>query len=153
MKECGNAPVNGCVVRFMHRYGALNFKCFQELGIHPGQLPVMGAIYHNEGLSLRELAEQIHIKPPTVTVTIQRLEKCGMVYKKPDEKDQRINRIYLTEKGKATEEQIGKIVQNTEETLIKGFSESEKIQFIELLTKATENLMQACGENLDNPFE
>ena len=78
-------------------------KCFgqmQGLGIYPGQIPVLGMVSKKEGLSQKELAEILRIKPPTVTVSVQRLEKAGFLYKKPDEKDQRIARIYLTEKGK-----------------------------------------------------
>ena len=78
-------------------------KCFgqmQELGIYPGQIPVLGLVSGRDGLSQREIAKILHIKPPTVNVSIQRLEKAGFLYKKPDEKDQRVTRIYMTEKGK-----------------------------------------------------
>lgn len=80
-------------------------KCFgqmQELGIYPGQIPVLGLVAKKDGLSQRELAKILNIKPPTVNVSVQRLEKAGFLYKKPDEKDQRVTRIYLTEKGKET---------------------------------------------------
>ena len=78
-------------------------KCFgqmQELGIYPGQIPVLGLLAYKDGLSQREIAEKLRIKPPTVNVTVQRLEKAGFLYREADEKDQRISRIYLTEKGK-----------------------------------------------------
>lgn len=78
-------------------------KCFgqmQELGIYPGQIPVLGLLAYKDGLSQREIAEHLRIKPPTVNVTVQRLEKAGFLYREADEKDQRISRIYLTEKGK-----------------------------------------------------
>ena len=68
-------------------------KCFgqmQELGIYPGQIPVLGLVSGRDGLSQREIAKILHIKPPTVNVSIQRLEKAGFLYKKPDEKDQRV---------------------------------------------------------------
>ena len=66
-------------------------KCFgqmQELGLYPGQIPVLGLVAGRDGLSQRELAKILHIKPPTVNVSIQRLEKAGFLYKKPDEKIQ-----------------------------------------------------------------
>ena len=40
------------------------------------------------------------VKPATVTVMIKRLEKTGFVERKDDKNDQRISRIFLTEKGK-----------------------------------------------------
>ena len=47
-------------------------KCFgqmQELGIYPGQIPVLGLLAYKDGLSQREIAEHLRIKPPTVNVT------------------------------------------------------------------------------------
>ena len=75
-------------------------KCFgqlQEVGIYPGQLPVLGMVARFDGLSQREIAEKLNIKPPTVNVSVQRLEKAGFICRKPDEKDQRVTRIFLTE--------------------------------------------------------
>ena len=59
-------------------------KCFgqmQELGIYPGQIPVLGLLAYKDGLSQREIAEHLRIKPPTVNVTVQRLEKAGLLYR------------------------------------------------------------------------
>ena len=63
-------------------------KCFgqmQELGIYPGQIPVLGLLAYKDGLSQREIAEHLRIKPPTVNVTVQRLEKAGFLFRKADE--------------------------------------------------------------------
>ena len=59
-------------------------KCFgqmQELGIYPGQIPVLGLVAKKDGLSQRELAKILNIKPPTVNVSVQRLEKAGFFIK------------------------------------------------------------------------
>lgn len=135
--------VSSLLFRVMHRYGSLNFSKFQKLGIHPGQLPVFVILQKQEGISLREMADRLHIKPPTVTVTIQRLEKAGFVFKKPDDKDQRINRIYLTDKGKALSENMLQLVQEDEQVLVEGFSEEEKEMVMSFLQRMVENLMQA----------
>ena len=79
-------------------------KCFGKLkglGIHPRQMPILAVLWKEDGCSQKELASQLGVKPPTVTVSIQRLEKIGIIVRKQDEKDQRISRIYLTEEGKA----------------------------------------------------
>ncbi len=71
-------------------------KCFgqmQELGIYPGQIPVLGLVATEDGLSQREIAKILRIKPPTVNVTVQRLEKAGFLYREADEKDQRIQNL------------------------------------------------------------
>lgn len=104
-------------------------KCFgqmQELGIYPGQIPVLGLVAKKDGLSQRELAKILNIKPPTVNVSVQRLEKAGFLYKKPDEKDQRVTRIYLTEKGKETKAKALERIHKNEAVMLEGFSDAEQ---------------------------
>ena len=104
-------------------------KCFgqmQELGIYPGQIPVLGLLAYKDGLSQREIAEHLRIKPPTVNVTVQRLEKAGFLYREADEKDQRISRIYLTEKGKQAKAKALERIHKNEAVMMEGFSEAEQ---------------------------
>ena len=105
-------------MRIDRRFMAKCFGQMQELGIYPGQIPVLGLLAHKDGLSQREIAEKLHIKPPTVNVTVQRLEKAGFLYREADEKDQRISRIYMTEKGKQAKESGMKKVQDNEKILL-----------------------------------
>lgn len=141
-KKCGDV-ITPWFFRLMHGYSSLNFMQFKELGIHPGQLPVMKNVYEQEGITLRELAKRLHIKPPTVTVTIQRLEKSGLVYKTADESDQRVSHIYLTEKGKEIQREIISLMEEDEQILVKGFSEDELQQLRSYLDRMIENLAQA----------
>jgi DNA-binding MarR family transcriptional regulator len=141
MKNIPGDTIDVWVLRLIHQFGSVSFKQFRELGLHPGQIPVLDVIRKNEGVSLREIADQLHIKPPTVTVTVQRLEKAGMVYKKPDEKDQRINRIYLTQQGKNLKDDMRKLVEANRQMMIRGFSEEEQEQLKEYLHRLVENLI------------
>lgn len=131
------------VIRLIHAYGARNHKHLREFGIHPGQMPVLGLLSKQEGLSLREIADILHIKPPTVTVSVKRLEKSGFICKKEDEKDQRVSRIYMTEEGKALDQEVRQSMEETEKILTVGFSEEEQEQLKQFLRRMTENLMHA----------
>ena len=134
------------LAQLMHCYISLNFKKVMEMGVHPGQMPVMGLLQMMPGMRSGELAEALHIKPPTMTVTIQRLEKAGMVCRREDEEDPRIKRIYLTKKGQEVSTEIEKYFEESEKTLLQGFEESEKEQLCAYLKRMTENLIQA-GES------
>ena len=103
-------------------------KCFgklKSLGIHPRQMPILAVLWKENGCSQKELASQLGVKPPTVTVSIQRLEKIGIIVRKQDEKDQRISRIYLTEEGKAIINEGMRMAKEGEKQVLNGFSESE----------------------------
>ena len=114
-------------MRIDRRFMAKCFGQMQELGIYPGQIPVLGLLAHKDGLSQREIAEKLHIKPPTVNVTVQRLEKAGFLYREADEKDQRISRI-----------------------LLDGFSEEDLCllrRFLDQITENIEKIPVASGKN------
>ena len=132
--------VNSCLIHLMHKYSSMNFKRFMELGVHPGQLPVMGILYTREGISLREMADLLHVKPPTVTVTVKRLEKAGLVCKKTDREDLRVSRIYMTEKGRSIVQEIRQQVAKDEKILTGGFSEDEIAQLQSFFKRMTDNL-------------
>lgn len=128
-------------------------KCFgqmQELGIYPGQIPVLGLLAYKDGLSQREIAEKLRIKPPTVNVTVQRLEKAGFLFRQADEKDQRISRIYLTEKGKQAKENGMKKVEENEKILLDGFNDAELCllrRFLEQITENIDKIPESTGKN------
>ena len=126
-------------------------KCFgqmQELGIYPGQIPVLGLVSKKDGLSQRELAKILKIKPPTVNVSVQRLEKAGFLYKKPDEKDQRVTRIYLTEKGKETKAKALEQIHKNEAVMLDGFSEAEQCLLRRFLEQILENIEKIQPEEV-----
>ena len=118
-------------------------KCF-------GQIPVLGLLAYKDGLSQREIAEHLRIKPPTVNVTVQRLEKAGFLFRKADEKDQRVSRIYLTEKGKQAKERGMKRVEENEKILFDGFSDAELCllrRFLEQITANIDKIPGSSGKN------
>lgn len=133
------------LMRLWHRYSAMNFKKFTELGIHPGQIPVLGMVHHKEGITPKELAEAIHIKPPTVTVTLQRMEKSGLLYREADPADLRMTRIYLTEKGRSIVDDMAVQLREDEKILVRGFSETEVKALRGYLERIMDNLVQADG--------
>ena len=47
----------------------------------------------------KELADRLHIAPPTIAASLKCLERQGYVARRTDEKDSRRNRISITQKG------------------------------------------------------
>ena len=88
------------LVQLTHLYFRETFQELQKIGIHPKQVPFMILLSDHEGLSQREISEELGISPPTVAVSVKRLEKSGLVERQEDAKDQRRCRIYLTTQGK-----------------------------------------------------
>ena len=97
---------------------------------------IMRALLHKDGCSQLELVRQTHLTPPTVSVTLRRMESEGLVLRRQNELDQRAVCVFLTEKGKAHNEEIRKRLQALDAELMRDFSAEE----IELLRKMLERM-------------
>lgn len=134
-------------------------KCFvklKNLGIHPKQIPILAVLYKEDGYSQKELARQLGVKPPTVTVSIQRLEKSGLLIRKQDEKDQRVSRIYLSPEGRKIIKEGMKMAREGEQYIFAGFSESEICLMRRFCAQIKENIKAMPGPEIspdDNPMK
>lgn len=88
----------------------------------------------------KDIEEKFHLSHPTVSGLLARLEKKGFIEFRPDEADRRCKRIYMLPKGAACNEKIYNVIQENEKKLVTGFTEAEKQQFADLLTRAAKNL-------------
>lgn len=116
----------------------------QEL--HPGQPPLLFQLSRRDGQSQKELAEKLRIKPATVTVMLNRMEKNGLVKRRPDERDQRISRVFLTEKGRKAHEQVREVLKTIEVQCFARFTPEEKVLLRRFLLHMYEN-MKAIAPN------
>lgn len=88
----------------------------------------------------KDIEEKFHLSHPTVSGLLVRLEKKGFIESRPDEADRRCKRIYMLPKGADCNEKIYRVIQENEKKLVTGFTEAEKQQFTDLLTRAANNL-------------
>ena len=88
----------------------------------------------------RDIEEVFHLSHPTVSGLLARLEKKGFIAFRPDSEDRRCKRIYVLEKGLELNETMRQTILETEDRLVRGFSEEEKEQFAGLLQRAIENM-------------
>ena len=126
-------------------------KCFaklKKLGVHPRQIPILAVLYKKDGCSQKELVKELGVKPPTVTVSIQRLEKSGLIIRRQDEKDQRVSRIYLSEEGRAIIKEGMQMAKEGEQQILAGFSESELCLMRRFCQQIKENIAAMPGPDV-----
>ena len=133
-------------IRLTHLYNKKAFDMLKDTGIHPKQVPLIGLVYHREGISQKEISQALQISPPTVAVSIKRLEKAGIIERKADEKDQRLSRIYLTEEGRTVTEKARECIREKEKLLFRGFSESEICLLRRFFLQMIQNLEEDGNE-------
>ncbi|MFA3930643.1 MarR family winged helix-turn-helix transcriptional regulator [Clostridioides difficile] len=100
----------------------------------------------------KELADKRKVKASTTTVMIKRMEKAGLVERKQDEKDQRVSRIFLTDKGLEICNKVEEFNKELEREFFLGFSEEEKIVLRRLLMQVRDNLKAGCHKHEDEKY-
>jgi DNA-binding MarR family transcriptional regulator len=118
--------------------------------VYPGQPPLLRALAERDGQSQKELAEKLQITPATLTVMLSRMEKAGLVIRKQDEADQRISRVFLTEKGRQAHLEVKEVLEGMDALCFHGFTPEEKIIFRRLLLAMYENLRRADQQDGSN---
>ena len=133
-------------IRLTHLYFKKAFALVKDTGIHPKQVPLIGLVYCREGISQKEISQALRISPPTVAVSIKRLEKAGIIERPAHGKDQRLSRIFLTEKGRAVTGKVRECIKEKEKALFKGFSESEVCLLRRFFLQMIQNLEEDDNE-------
>ena len=113
----------------------------------PGARLVLSLLAIEDGLSQRALAERTHLRAPTVSVIIKKMLDEGYVTLKGDEQDMRVNRIYLTELGRITDERTIERIKETDAIALRGVSDEEWQMLMLLLGKIRSNLLDEKEEN------
>lgn len=66
-------------------------------GLTAPQVSVMQVVVRHDGISLKDLSRAVSLAHSTVSGIVDRLEKRGMIQRKPDGADGRISRIHPTQ--------------------------------------------------------
>ena len=111
-----------------------------EAGLHVGQEMVLLQLWEADGVTQKELAEQLAVEAPTVTRMLQRMQRCGLIERRPDPDDGRVSRVYVTERSCAIQPVVKEGWQSLEERLLDGITGEERLVLHRLLTKMLENL-------------
>jgi MarR family transcriptional regulator, organic hydroperoxide resistance regulator len=104
---------------------ALNEE-LEVLGITYAQFRVINCIWKKGPLSQKEILKTISVSPPTLTGTVDIIEKKKLVFRKPEEEDARTKKIHLTEEGNELQEKAWDIIDNFEERTTGFMSKKEK---------------------------
>lgn len=110
------------------------------LDLHLGQEMLLIHLWPKDGLTQSELADELCISPATITKTLDRMSKAGLVERRTDSEDQRVSRVYLTNQGKLLQEPVEEVWHELEAQSLVNLTQEEQILLRRLLLQVHENL-------------
>lgn len=123
------------LVEFFDKINSWENSVVRGSGLSPAQMHTIEVIGHQSDIRMKELAERLGITTGTLTVSIDKLEKKGLVIRKPHLKDRRSWLVSLTEKGQAIFYRHDRFHQDFTEDISAGLTTAEIAQLSALLTK------------------
>jgi DNA-binding MarR family transcriptional regulator len=109
-------------------------------GIYAGQEMFLWHLWREDGLTQSQLVERLCVQPPTVSKMLDRMERAGLVERRPDPDDSRVTRVYLTEQGRRSQDAVSEVWKTIEQRLTMGLSVEERLLLRRLLLQVHENL-------------
>lgn len=122
-------------------YSAAHQDADRQTGMH-GYL--LRYLYENQELDVfqRDIEKAFSISRSSVTVTLQLMEKNGLIRRESVAQDARLKRIVLTQKARDLHRQIEADILAFESNLARGISEEEQEVFLRVAKKMQENLRE-----------
>ena len=116
-----------------------------EKKLYRGDPRLLMYVYFHDGRKQAEIAKGLCVKPASLTVMLQRMEQAGLVNRKSDEQDQRVQRVYITELGRETSKKTVELFQKAVKGFFEGVSEEELEEF-------TDSVLENQGRLMANNF-
>src|SRR5918998_4135688 len=83
-----------------HAFTGAYKPLLDPLGLTYPQYLVLLVLWEEEGLSVKEIGQRLHLDSGTLTPVLKRLEKAGFVRRRRDDQDERQVRVELADKGR-----------------------------------------------------
>jgi MarR family transcriptional regulator, organic hydroperoxide resistance regulator len=115
-------------------------SAFAQHGVHEGQQYLLRCLWAEDGLAPGELARRLGLATPTVTRAAARMEAAGLLRRVPHERDRRLVRLFLTDRGRVLEKEIDREVAMLSERALASLDHSERLALVRYLECIRENL-------------
>lgn len=107
--------------------------------INIGEIPVLLAIYTDEGLNQIDLVRKFHVTEANISKTTKNLLKKGLIIKKVDDENNTKKLLFLTEEGQEACDHLLEIFQEWKNELKGDISGDELRAFTATLDKIAKN--------------
>lgn len=101
---------------------------------------ILYVLWQHDDISISSLSARTSLANTTLTAMLDRMEKMGLIIRKPDPSDRRNRLIALTEKARSLQGDYTNISQQMNELYYAGFSEKEIMVFEGYLQRVLSNL-------------
>lgn len=146
-KELSDNPVKLCnEIARLFRWKMRERECGEGVMSQPGAHLVLSVLAIHDGIHQLELVRQTHLRPPTVSVILKKMEAEGLVVRKSDPDDLRAIRVYLTDAGRALDRENIERIRKLDSLAMQELNQEEIDVLMGLLPKIRNALLTLGAE-------
>lgn len=119
----------------------LNYK-LRDIPIRGGQHDFLYVISKREGITQKELSQELYVDKSTTAKAVKSLVSLGYIRKETSPDDKRFEKLYLTEKGREIKEHIQNTFLELVEIATKSLSAKEAEEAVRLLKTILDGLIE-----------
>jgi MarR family transcriptional regulator, organic hydroperoxide resistance regulator len=112
-------------------------------GVTPGIWYFLRALWHENGLTQRELSDRTGTTEPTALIAIKYMETRGLVRRVRSTQDQRKLHVWLTPKGRNLKARLIPLARHVVGTASEALTKAEVAQLLQTLTRIQHSLNAA----------
>ena|SRR5208337_2940439 len=132
------SPARDAVVAVVRAYGTvqrLMATYFAQVGLTSPQFQLLTIVNRLRKPTQRQLARELYVSFPNVTVMLDRLEKAGVILRHANAEDKREKLVDLTDRGRSLLRKIWKVHQDQLNRVMAGLTDNERKGLTRLLNK------------------
>lgn len=149
MFDDGQGGVLWSMIKLMHRVHNAFHTRLMRIGLYRGQPPVLYFLSERGPMSQKELADILELSPATMTVTLKRMEKSGLVARHTDPSDQRVQLVHVTDYGREMSERAQEILTAVRDECLSGFTDRELQEIVGHIDRMERNLIPGAPDEDD----
>jgi len=109
-------------------------------GISSGYMPVIFALANGAAMAQKQLAQIASIEQPTMAATLARMERDGLIERRPNPDDRRSALVSLSPLGLEKTQTVRAAGRAVNERAMAGLSEDEQQVYLDLLARVVKSL-------------
>lgn len=136
-------PVSHAVFRLARLHKLTAGQLLRRLGLHPGQELVMMRLWDAGPQKQADLAAVMESDSATITRTVQRLERAGLVHRTPSTTDRRVMVVAATPESLVLRGEVEQVWNDLEARTVAGLTADERQGVLSVLGRLETNLAKA----------
>lgn len=136
------------ISRFQRLYSKSLSMRLAPYDVHPGYLSILNILWDSKDLTQQELNKFLDIEQATLSNSLKRMERDGLITRSPASNDKRRHLIKLTPKGTSLRPHIKTAIDDLRAIVNKGLTINDRRYFKRIMRQMMEQLDEDQSETL-----